>query len=99
MKSRLLDAVSGCVITVVSLSADAALIPKLGDPIVYDTDLNITWLANANYASPSRHIDTIPTENGDGRMTHAQAVSWADRLFFGKRSFVVPTHMLGRRIY
>jgi len=66
---------------------------------VYDTDLDITWLANANYAFTSRCIDTIPTENGDVRMTQAQAMSWADQLVFGKRAFVVPIHMLARRIY
>jgi len=32
----------------VSGAANAALVSRLGGLAVYDTDLNITWLANAN---------------------------------------------------
>lgn len=32
-------------------SANAALISRLGGQAVYDTDLNVTWLADANLAA------------------------------------------------
>ena len=41
----------------------------------YDTDRNITWLANANYAKTSGH-DT------DGKMTWDEATAWAASLSF-----------------
>lgn len=94
MKSRLLGAVCACVTyaNVISPSS-AALVPKLGGLVVYDDDRDITWLADANYAFTSGYIDTIPTENGDGRMTHAQAVAWADQLnFVGEGGWRLPTN-------
>lgn len=47
-------------------SANAALLSRLGSQAVYDTDLNVTWLTNANLAAGS---------NG-GQMTWATAKSW-----------------------
>jgi hypothetical protein len=44
--------------------------------LVYDTDLNITWLRDANYASTSAY-DT------DGWMTWGEAMGWADNLVYG----------------
>jgi len=50
MKSRLLGAVCAFVITQISISVDAALVAKLDGLVVYDSDRNITWMADANYA-------------------------------------------------
>ena len=33
--------------------ANAALTPALGGQVVNDTDLNVTWVADANYAKTS----------------------------------------------
>ncbi len=41
----------------------------------YDTDLNVTWLADANYAKTSGY-------DADGRMTWSQANAWAAQLSF-----------------
>lgn len=41
----------------------------------YDTDLNITWLADANYAKTSGHDD-------NGQMTWADANTWVSNLRF-----------------
>ena len=41
----------------------------------YDTDLNVTWLADANYAQTSGY-------DADGRMTWSQATTWAANLSF-----------------
>jgi hypothetical protein len=55
--------------------ASATLIVRPGG-MVYDTDLNITWLSDANYAKTSGH-------DADGRMTWSAATTWADQLVFG----------------
>lgn len=59
--------------------ASAALIDR-GGGLIYDTDLNITWLADANYAYTSGY-DT--QDAMDGLMTHAFAMAWADQLTYG----------------
>lgn len=49
-------------------AAQAALIDR-GSGLIYDSDINITWLADANYA--------------DSKMNWAAAVAWADGLSYG----------------
>lgn len=41
----------------------------------YDDDLNVTWLADANYAKTSGYVD-------DGLMTWANATTWAANLSY-----------------
>lgn len=55
--------------------SNAALIDR-GGGLIYDTDLNITWLYDANYAMTSGYDD-------DGLMTWAEATAWADQLSYG----------------
>jgi hypothetical protein len=50
-------------------TAEAALVSRLGGDAVYDTDLNITWLADANYAKTSGYHAT-------GLMSWDQATAW-----------------------
>lgn len=58
--------------------ADADLIDR-GGGLIFDTRLNITWLANANLGAGSS-FDDGP---GDGRMTARAALAWADDLVYG----------------
>ena len=56
-------------------SAMAALYSRAGGTMVYDSDLDITWLADANYAKTSGH--------GSGAMNWADANTWATNLAYG----------------
>jgi hypothetical protein len=56
-------------------TAQASLINR-GGGMIYDTDLNITWLADANYAMTSGY-------DADGLMTWSDAVTWAGNLSYG----------------
>jgi uncharacterized protein DUF1566 len=71
--------------------AQAALESRAGG-MVYDTDLNITWLADANYAATSGYAAANAVNNGgaakdniftDGRMGWEAARTWADGLTYG----------------
>ena len=53
--------------------ANASLVSRMNGAAVYDTDLNITWLADANYASTSNYAY-------NGLMTWSQANFWAAQL-------------------
>lgn len=64
----------------VSGAAQATLIDR-GGGMIYDSDLNITWLANANYGAGSSYDNGSNTT--DGRMTSGNAVAWADNLVYG----------------
>jgi hypothetical protein len=46
-----------------------------GGGLIYDTDLNITWLADANYARTTGYVN-------DGLMAWASATSWATNLSY-----------------
>ena len=59
--------------------ASASLIDR-GGGLIYDTDLDITWLADANYAFTSGYDQQDFT---DGLMTYAYAMAWADQLTYG----------------
>jgi hypothetical protein len=62
------------------LTASAALIDR-GNGLIYDNNLNITWLANANAGAGSAF------DNGDsasdGKMTWDNALAWANQLIYG----------------
>jgi hypothetical protein len=60
-------------------AADASLVDR-GGGLIYDTDLNITWLADANYAFTSGYDQEGAT---DGLMTYAYATAWAAQLTYG----------------
>lgn len=62
-------------------TAQATLEVRLGGLAVYDTDLNITWLANANAGAGSSFDDGL--NNSDGLMTWASANAWAASLTVG----------------
>lgn len=58
-----------------SVSGHATLIDR-GGGLIYDDDLNITWLSDLNYAKTSGY-------DADGVMTWSEAVTWADNLVYG----------------
>lgn len=60
---------------VLSTSANAALIERLGGLAYYDDQADLTWLADANYAGTSG--------NYHGRMNWADANAWAAGLIVG----------------
>jgi hypothetical protein len=59
----------------VSGAAQAALIDR-GGGLIYDTDLNVTWLQDANYAKTSGY------DPYDGAMTWDEATTWAANLSY-----------------
>ena len=56
-------------------SAQAALQDR-GGGLIYDTDLDITWLSDANYAMTSGY-------DSDGLMNWSEATAWAAGLAYG----------------
>src|SRR3972149_3477866 len=58
-----------------SMNVSAVLLDRRGG-MIYDTDLNITWLKDANYAQTSGY-------DADGMMTWFSAKSWAENLVYG----------------
>jgi hypothetical protein len=61
------------VLMLISTSAHAALLSRAGGQAYYDTVLDITWLADANYAQTSGY-------DGDGYMTWSAAQTWIGTL-------------------
>jgi hypothetical protein len=61
-------------LALLSGAAQAALLDR-GSGLIYDTDLNITWLRDANYARTSGY-------DADGRMNWNQAATWAANLSY-----------------
>lgn len=74
MKSPVFLTLCAGILGVVSSTAQASLIDR-GGGLIYDDDLNITWLADANYSFTSGY-------DADGRMTWSQATTWAADLVY-----------------
>ena len=77
MKFHLRRAVTALFVVALGVSsvAQAALVDR-GGGLIYDDDLNITWLADANYAMTSGY-------DADGLMNWSQAMTWASNLSYG----------------
>ena len=74
----------------------ASLIPALGGQVVNDTDLNITWLANANLAATNTFgITGYVIYPGFGWMTWATAKAWIGAMntanYLGYSDWRLPT--------
>lgn len=62
-----------------AIPAEAALVDR-GGGLIYDSDRNITWLANANAGAGSAFDDGFL--DSDGAMTWQSAVNWAAALSY-----------------
>ena len=72
---KILKIISIATALFLSTSANSSLVERLGGQAYYDTSLNITWLADANYSMTSGYDD-------DGRMNWDEALAWADQLVY-----------------
>lgn len=73
MKTKIRVAVLA-VAAALSGTSQAALYNR-GGGLIYDSDLNVTWLQDANYAKTSGY-------DADGLMTWSQATTWTDSLSY-----------------
>jgi hypothetical protein len=63
--------------------ASAELFRRANGTMVYDSDLNITWLADANYAATVYEKSYGQIGTIDGKMEWAEAMQFAEDLEFG----------------
>jgi len=69
--------------------SEAALIPSLDGSLVYDTDLDITWLADADYARTD-----VP--GSFGFLSWPEAIAWTANLeFAGQTEWRLPRTLVG----
>lgn len=73
---KICELVTAVTVIMASSSANADLVERLGGLAYYDTEADLTWLADANYAMTSGYDD-------DGQMTWAEAKAWAAGLTVG----------------
>lgn len=66
---------AGAMLLGLATTAQAALIDR-GNGMIYDSDQELTWLQDANYAKTSGY-------DADGQMTWGQAMTWASNLSYG----------------
>ncbi|MBI5659432.1 MAG: DUF1566 domain-containing protein [Nitrosomonadales bacterium] len=75
--------------------ANAALVSVLNGDAVYDTDLNVTWLANTNLAASNTFGVSGVGITWDGRMTWNTAQSWIGAMntanYLGFNDWRLPT--------
>ena len=76
MQSLIKTLVFGLGLACVSANTAQASLVDRGGGLIYDTGLNITWLADANYAQTSGY-------HADGQMTWSDAMTWAGNLSYG----------------
>jgi len=94
MTTRHWGIVSACLLALASASANAALVSRLGGLAVYDTDLNITWIADAKL-SASNTFGTVGVHPTTGAMDWDTAKSWIanmnDANYLGFSDWRLPT--------
>lgn len=73
-RSHLVGALGAMLTIFVSLPANAALVSALSGQAVYDTDRDISWVANANLAASNTF--GVTGIKADGTMTWAKANEW-----------------------
>jgi hypothetical protein len=60
-----------------------AILIDRGGGMIYDTDLNITWLQDANYVNTTGYDDTLYGYDNDGQLRWTDAMTWAQNLVYG----------------
>jgi hypothetical protein len=99
-KSSLLGVFCGCVAVFCGITnAHAALVSRLGGQAVYDTDLDITWLADANLAASEQFgVTEVDTTDFPGIMLPVTVPEWIAAMnadggtgYLGFNSWRVPT--------
>jgi hypothetical protein len=75
MNTAIRLAALGVAVTLVMTGAAQAALVDRGGGLIYDTDLDVTWLQDANYAKTSSY-------DADGKMTWADATTWAANLSY-----------------
>lgn len=75
MNTAIHIAALGVAATLAMTSAAQAALVDRGGGLIYDTDLDVTWLKDANYAKTSGY-------DADGLMTWSDAVTWAANLSY-----------------
>jgi hypothetical protein len=85
MRKTFVSVVTVILVLGLSISTHADLV-NLGGGMIYSTDLNLTWLQDANYAHTSGY-------STDGLMTWDQANTWATNLAYnGLTGWRLPTY-------
>jgi hypothetical protein len=79
MKNSILILMSVGLVLGLTLTAEAVLIDR-GGGMIYSTELNVTWLQDANFAHTSGYAPAMAT---DGQMTWNDANTWAQNLLYG----------------
>ena len=90
-KSRIIGVLSAVLFAIITVSANAALVSRLGGQAIYDTDLNITWISNANLAMSNTF--GLPTDvslglhpnddsNNNGQINADGSMNWPGALFW-----------------
>jgi len=74
------------IVLIISSNANAALVSRLGGLAVYDTDLDITWLADTQAAAGTVFDVNDGSGFDDGYLTWEQANAWTASLIVGGRS-------------
>jgi hypothetical protein len=77
--------------------ASAPLVPTADDQTIYDPNLNVTWLADANL--PGKRTFGVSSINKSGSMDYATAVQWVRAMnaldhgagYFGHNNWQLPT--------
>jgi len=97
MKIRLWGAVSACAFMLcLFTNANAALVSRLGGQAVYDTDLDITWLADTNLAVSNTF--GVANINVTGTMIWTVAQSWVAGMnaanYLGFSNWRLPTTLV-----
>lgn len=83
MQQQLITVCAGIISLGMAGSVGAELQERLGGKAYYDTDTDLTWLADANYAKTenySKIYEPVDGSNGTGRMTWDDAKEWVERL-------------------
>lgn len=63
-------------------SVPAQLLSRAGGAMVYDTEQNITWLADANYSATQYKQSCGKLGSVDGKMPWPEAMRWANNLVY-----------------